>query len=113
MQPKFSVLYANLSKVMSSIKVDCDNEDGTVTTVSFYRLLLTRVKQEFERHGNDEHIVSMEYAISQANSVWLLHILAIIQGLIGGRLCTSCIIIKCHQTSFKSRHSALCLMMCE
>lgn len=68
-QSKFSVVYANLSKVMSPIKVESDSKDGSVQRTSFYRLLLSRVQQEFERHGNDEHIVSINYAISQASSV--------------------------------------------
>lgn len=70
-QSKFSIVYANLSKVMSPIKVDSKDEDGTVKRISFYRLLLSRVQQEFERHGNDDQIVSINYAISQTNSVSL------------------------------------------
>lgn len=54
---------------MSPIKVDSEEDDGTVKRLSFYRILLSRVQQEFEKHGNDEHIVSINYAISQTNSV--------------------------------------------
>ena len=68
-QSKHSIVYANLSKVMSPINVDSEEDDGTVKRISFYRLLLSRVQQEFERHGNDEHIVSIKYAISQTTSV--------------------------------------------
>lgn len=68
-QSKFCIVYANLSKVMSPIKVDSISEDGTTKRTSFYRLLLTRIQQEFERHGNDEQIVSINYAIAQENSV--------------------------------------------
>lgn len=68
-QSKFSIVYANLSKVMSPIKVESETEDGTIKRTSFYRTLLSKVQQEFERHGNDEDIVSINYAISQANSV--------------------------------------------
>lgn len=68
-QSRFSIVFANLSKVMSPIKVDSEDEDGKVKRTSFYRLLLSKVQQEFERHGNDERIISINYAISQANSV--------------------------------------------
>jgi hypothetical protein len=68
-QSKFSIVYANLSKVMSPIKVDFEDDDGTIKRISFYRLLLSKVQQEFERHGNDERIVSINYAISQTSSV--------------------------------------------
>ena len=68
-QSKFCIVYANLSKVMSPIKVESTSEDGTTKRTSFYRLLLTRIQQEFERHGNNEQIVSIKYAITQEHSV--------------------------------------------
>lgn len=44
-------------------------EDGAKIKTTFYRLLFARVQEEFERHSNDEDIVTIKYAISQANSV--------------------------------------------
>ena len=65
-------MYANLSKAMSSIEVDKEAEDGSIERTSFYKLLLGRIQREFERHGNDMDIVSIEYAINQATSVRFL-----------------------------------------
>lgn len=65
-QHQYCVVYANLSKVMGGITVDWETEERRI---SFHHLLLSRVQKEFERHGNDEHVVSLQYAIGQASSV--------------------------------------------
>lgn len=53
---------------MCGITVDWE-EDGDVRMTSFHQVLLTRVQNEFEKYGNDEHVVALKYAIGQANSV--------------------------------------------
>lgn len=69
-QPVFSIIFANLCQVMSPIEIEWENvEDGTTQRTSFYRLLLNKVQQKFENHGNDKHIVSLRHAIGQANTV--------------------------------------------
>lgn len=52
--PKYSVAYANLCKVMSTIKVEYTAEDGRPQIYTFRRVLLTKVQREFEKAKEDD-----------------------------------------------------------
>ena len=51
---KYSVAYANLCKVMSTIKVEYTAEDGHPRIYIFRRILLTKVQREFEKTKEDD-----------------------------------------------------------
>ena len=53
-EPKFSIAYANLCKVMSTIKVEVIPEEGKAKVVTFRRVLLTKCQQEFEKDKKDD-----------------------------------------------------------
>ena len=53
-EPKFSIAYANLCKVMSTIKVDGPVDDGKAKIITFRRVLLTKCQQEFEKDKKDD-----------------------------------------------------------
>ena len=53
-EPKFSIAYANLCKVMSTIKVEMIPEEGKSKVVTFRRVLLTKCQQEFEKDKKDD-----------------------------------------------------------
>ena len=55
--PKYCIAYANLCKVMSTIKVVESNieDDGRqVRVITFRRVLLSKVQQEFEKDNKDD-----------------------------------------------------------
>ena len=52
--PSCTVDYANLCKVMSTIKVDVATEEGKPKVVTFRRVLLTKCQQEFEKDKKDD-----------------------------------------------------------
>ena len=54
-EPKFSIAYANLCKVMSTIKVEVATEpEGKTKVITFRRVLLTKCQQEFEKDKKDD-----------------------------------------------------------
>ena len=54
-EPKFSIAYANLCKVMSTIKVEVAMEtEGKTKVITFRRVLLTKCQQEFEKDKKDD-----------------------------------------------------------
>ena len=67
--PKYSIVYANLCKVMSTVKVEVLTEEGKAIIVTFRRMLLTRIQQEFESKESDEEKRSMLNAIKEAHDV--------------------------------------------
>ena len=67
--PKYSTAYANLCKVMSTVKVKALTEEGKGKTITFRRVLLTRIQQEFESKESDEEKQSMLSAIKEAHDV--------------------------------------------
>ena len=70
-EPKFSIAYANLCKVMSVIKVEAPaGEDGKAKVVTFRRVLLTKCQQEFEKDKkDDEDREKMLTAIKETDEV--------------------------------------------
>ena len=52
----YSIAYANLSKVMSTIKVEQppSEEGGKARILTFRRVLLSKCQQEFERDKRDD-----------------------------------------------------------
>ena len=54
-EPIFSIAYANLSKVMSTIKVEVPTEpEGKIKVITFRRVLLTKCQREFEKDKRDD-----------------------------------------------------------
>ena len=54
-EPTFRVAYANLCKVMSTIKVEIPTEHkGKPRVITFRRILLTKCQQEFEKDMRDD-----------------------------------------------------------
>ena len=54
-EPTFRVAYANLCKVMSTIKVEVPTEPkGKPRVITFRRILLTKCQQEFEKDMRDD-----------------------------------------------------------
>ena len=53
---KYCIAYANLCKVMSTIKVESTREDDgrRVRVITFRRVLLSKVQQEFEKDKKDD-----------------------------------------------------------
>ena len=69
-EPKFSIAYANLCKVMSTIKVEVIPEEGKAKVVTFRRVLLTKCQQEFEKDKkDDEDRENMLNAIKETEDV--------------------------------------------
>ena len=52
--PKYSIAYANLCKVMSTMKVKCTAEDGGPRVITFRHVLLSKLQQEFEKDKEDD-----------------------------------------------------------
>ena len=50
----YSIAYANLSKVMSPIRVEWTTKDGKAKQTNFKCMLLTKCQQEFEKDKNDD-----------------------------------------------------------
>ena len=67
--PKYSIAYANLCKVMSTLKVETPTEEGKVKVITFRRMLLTRVQQKFESKEGDEEKEGMLNTIKEAHDV--------------------------------------------
>ena len=68
----YSIAYANLSKVMSPIKVEVMVEEGKTKTTNFRRMLLTKCQQEFEKDKQDDHTLEeMRDRITMAETVSL------------------------------------------
>ena len=71
-EPKFSIAYANLCKVMSTIKVEQppSEEGGKAKILTFRRVLLTKCQQEFEKDKkDDEERETMLSAIKETEDV--------------------------------------------
>ena len=70
-EPKFSIAYANLCKVMSTIKVEVPTEpEGKPKVITFRRVLLTKCQQEFEKDKkDDEEREKMLNAIKETEDV--------------------------------------------
>ena len=69
-EPNRSVVYANLCKVLSPMKVEWTTADGKVKTNNFRRVLLTKCQQEFEKDKkDDEEREQMLQAIEEADTV--------------------------------------------
>ena len=70
-EPKFSIAYANLCKVMSTIKVEVPAEpEGKPKVITFRRVLLTKCQQEFEKDKkDDEEREKMLNAIKETEDV--------------------------------------------
>ena len=73
-EPKYGIVYANLSRVMSGITINCETEEGEIESTSFYQELMTKIQGEYEGHGNDKHLEALQYGISQANCVSWMHL---------------------------------------
>ena len=68
--PKYSIAYANLCKVMSTIKVKLLAKEARTKVVTFRRVLLTRVQQEFENtEMSDEEKETMLKTIKETHNV--------------------------------------------
>ena len=56
--PRYSIAYANLCKVMSTTKVQKSTtvtaEGGSQRDVTFLRILMSKLQQEFERDKDDD-----------------------------------------------------------
>ena len=53
--PKYSIAYANLCKVMSTTKVrESTTVGGSQRDVTFLRILISKLQQEFERNKDDD-----------------------------------------------------------
>ena len=74
-EPKYSIAYANLCKVMSTIKVELPSEErGEQKFLRFRRVLLTKCQQEFEKDKKeDEKRENMLDAIKKMDDVSQLH----------------------------------------
>ena len=72
-EPKFSIAYANLCKVMSTIKVELPLEEGGKQKfLTFRRVLLTKCQQEFEKDKKeDEEREKMVNAVKETEDVSL------------------------------------------
>ena len=72
--PKYGIVYANLCKVMSTVKVSTEalTEDGKPKIITFRRVLLTKIQQEFESKESDKEIRSMLNAIKETHDVSFL-----------------------------------------
>ena len=69
-EPRFSIAYANLCKVMSPIKVEFVSEDGKTKLTNFRRMLLTKLQKEFEKDKkDDENLETMLKEIEKAETV--------------------------------------------
>ena len=67
----YTIAYANLCKVMSTIKVEVPTEpEGRSKVITFRRVLLTRLQQEFEKDmKDDEERERMLCAIKETEDV--------------------------------------------
>ena len=53
-EPKYSIAYANLYKVMNTIKVESTTEDERPQVVFFRRVVLSKLQFEFEKNKEDD-----------------------------------------------------------
>ena len=53
-EPKYSIAYANLYKVMSTIKVESTAENGSAQVVMFRRVVLAKLQWVFEEDKQDD-----------------------------------------------------------
>ena len=68
--PKYCVVYANLCKVMSTIKLEVlGNSEGKTRVITFRRVLLTRVQQEFESKERKEDEKNMLNVVKETHYV--------------------------------------------
>ena len=67
--PKYSIVYANLCKVMSTVKVEVHTEEEKPKIITFRRILLTRIQQAFEGMESDEEKQSILNAIKEVHDV--------------------------------------------
>ena len=68
---KYGIVYANLCKVMSTVNVTVEPliGDEKPKIITFRRVLLTKVQQEFESKESDKEIRSMLNAIKETHDV--------------------------------------------
>lgn len=68
--PKYSIVYANLCKVMSILKVETHTEEGKTKVITFRRVLLTKFQQKFESEEvRDKEMESTLNTIKEAHDV--------------------------------------------
>ena len=69
-EPNYSVVYANLCKVLSPVKVDWTATDGKPRSTNFRRVVLTKCQKEFEKgKKDDDNRQQMLKAIEEADTV--------------------------------------------